>query len=420
MPLSHLTSAIIFGSWLAIGVPVSASANVITDWDGKAVALVMPAGPLGVSQQIYTAQRMMGMVHAAMFDAVNSIERRYEPYLVQLPADPTTSKEAAAAAAAATVLATIDEKTAREVTVTLATYLASIPDDGSAKADGIRLGEAVAAKVLEVRAIDGHNALDDYRPRTAPGVYVPTSITAASTWSKVKPFALTAASQFRPDPPISLSSREWATDYNEIKDYGRQSDAKRSTQQTETARFWLMVGPPACHPFVRQLVTAKQMSVGDSARLMALAAIGLNDALIAVFDAKYHYNFWRPITAIRNGDIDGNDLTEREATWQPIDNTPMHPEYPCAHCILSGAIAGVIKTASGSEDIPEIAITSPTAPGVTHRFTNMTAFTDEIANARIWSGFHYRFSTKVGTDMGLKIGEYVVNNVMQPAQTAGR
>jgi len=420
MPLSHLTSAIIFGSWLAIGVPVSASANVITDWDGKAVALVMPAGPLGVSQQIYTAQRMMGMVHAAMFDAVNSIERRYEPYLVQLPADPTTSKEAAAAAAAGTILATIDEKTAREVTVTLATYLASIPDDGSAKADGIRLGEAVAAKVLEVRAIDGHNALDDYRPRTAPGVYVPTSITAASTWSKVKPFALTAASQFRPDPPISLSSREWATDYNEIKDYGRQSDAKRSTQQTETARFWLMVGPPAYHPFVRQLVTAKQMSVGDSARLMALAAIGLNDALIAVFDAKYHYNFWRPITAIRNGDIDGNDLTEREATWQPIDNTPMHPEYPCAHCILSGAIAGVIKTASGSEDIPEIAITSPTAPGVTHRFTNMTAFTDEIANARIWSGFHYRFSTKVGTDMGLKIGEYVVNNVMQPAQTAGR
>ena len=420
MPLSHLTSAIMFGSWLAIGVPVSANANVITDWDEKAVAVVMPAGPLGVSQQIYTAQRMMGMVHAAMFDAVNSIERRYEPYLVQLPADPTTSKEAAAAAAAATVLATIDEKTAREVTVTLATYLASIPDDGSAKADGVRLGEAVAAKVLEARANDDHNAVDDYRPRTAPGVYVPTSITAASTWSKVKPFALTTASQFRPDPPISLSSREWATDHNEIKDYGSKTDAKRSPQQTEIARFWLMVGPPAYHPFVRQLVTAKQMSVGDSARLMALTAIGLNDALIAVFDAKYHYNFWRPITAIRNGDIDGNDLTEREATWQPIDNTPMHPEYPCAHCILSGTIAGVVKTALGSEDIPEIAITSPTAPGVTHRFTNMTAFADEVANARIWSGFHYRFSTRVGTDMGLKIGEYVVKNVMQPAQTAGR
>jgi len=152
---------------------------------------------------------------------------------------------------------------------------------------------------------------------------------------------------------------------------------------------------------------------------MALAATGLNDALIAVFDAKYHYNFWRPITAIRNGDIDGNDATQREAGWQPIDNTPMHPEYPCAHCILSGTIAGVIKTAFGTDDIPEIAITSTTLPGVTHRFTNVMALAEEVANARICSGFHYRFSTRAGTGMGLKIGEYVVQNVMQPVQTAG-
>jgi PAP2 superfamily len=419
MRMTHSASAFAIGACLAFGVPMSASANVITDWDEKAVAVVMPAGAVGVSQQVYTAQRMMGMVHAAMFDAVNSIERRYQPYLVQLPADPAASREAAAAAAAATVLAAIDEKTAGEMRVTLATYLASIADDGAAKADGIKLGEAVAGKVLEARANDGHDAVDDYRPRTTPGVYVPTAITAASTWSKVKPFALTSASQFRPDPPISLSSKEWATDYNEIKDYGGKTSAKRSPQQTETARFWLMVGPPAYHPFVRQLVTAKQMSVGDSARFMALAAIGLNDALISVFDAKYHYNFWRPITAIRNGDIDGSDVTEREATWLPIDNTPMHPEYPCAHCILSGTIAGVIRAALGADDIPEIAITSTAAPGVTHRFTNMTAFADEVANARIWSGFHYRFSTRVGTDMGLKIGEYVVKNVMQPVQTVG-
>jgi hypothetical protein len=420
MPLSHSASAIMLGTWLAIGVPVSASANVITDWDEKAVAVVMPAGSAGVSQQVYTAQRIMGMVHVAMFDAVNSIERRYQPYLVQLPADSATSKEAAAAAAAAAVLATINEKTAGEMKVSLANYLVSIDADGVAKADGIRLGEAVAAKVLEARANDGHDVADDYRPRTTPGVYVPTAITAASTWSRVKPFAMTTASQFRPDPPISLSSKEWATDYNEIKDYGGKTSAKRSPQQTETARFWLMVGPPAYHPFVRQLAIARQMSVGDSARLMALAAVGLNDALIAVFDAKYHYNFWRPITAIRNGDIDGNDITEREATWQPIDNTPMHPEYPCAHCILSGSIAGVVKAALGTEDIPEIAITSTGAPGVTHRFTNMTAFTDEVANGRIWAGFHYRFSTRVGTDMGLKIGEYAVKNVMQPALTAGQ
>jgi hypothetical protein len=420
MPLSQSTSAILFGAWLALGVPASASANVITDWDEKAVGVVMPAGSAGVSQQVYMAERTMGLVHAAMFDAVNSIERRYQPYLVQLPADQTTSKEAAAAAAAAAVLAAMNETTARDMKATLASYLASIDDNPAAKTDGVRLGEAVAAKVLAARANDGHDAVDDYRPRTTPGVYVPTPITAASTWSKVKPFALTTASQFRPDPPIALTSQQWATDYNEICDYGGKTSVKRSPQQTETARFWLMVGPPAYHPFVRQLVIARQMNIGDSARFMALATIGLNDALIAVFDAKYHYNFWRPITAIRNGDIDGNDLTERDASWQPIENTPMHPEYPCAHCILSGAIAGVVKTALESEDIPEIALTSPAAPGVIHRFTNMTAFADEIANARIWAGFHYRFSTRVGTDMGLKIGEFVVKNVMQPAQTAGR
>jgi hypothetical protein len=179
-----------------------------------------------------------------------------------------------------------------------------------------------------------------------------------------------------------------------------------------------MVGPQAYHPFVRQLATAKQMDIGDTARFMTLVALGLNDALIAVFDAKYHYNFWRPITAIRNGDIDGNPATDREATWQPIDNTPMHPEYPCAHWILSGAVAGIVKAVLESDEIPEVAVGSPTAPDVTLRWTNMAAFADEVANGRIWAGFHYRSSTRVGTDMGLRIGEYVATNAMQKALAA--
>ena len=394
-----------------IGAAPPAFADVITDWDEKAVAIVNSMPP-------YNAQRIIGIVHVAMFDAVNSIERRYRPYLVQLPTPPSTSKEAAAAAAAAVVLASIDEKTASAVRDALAVNLASIPD-GPAKSDGIKLGETIAAKVLEARANDGHDAPDAYRPRTSPGVYVPTPITAASMWPDVKPFAINSPSQFRPQPPVSLTDKEWATDYNEIKDYGSKTSTKRTPQQTETARFWLMVGPQAYHPFARQIVKAKEMSVSDSARFMTLVALGLNDALIAVFDAKYHYNFWRPITSIRNGDIDDNPATEREATWQPIDNTPMHPEYPCAHCILSGSVAGVVKAALGSEDISEVAMTSPSARGVTHRWTNMTAFTDEVANARIWAGFHYRFSTRVGTDMGNRIGEHVVKNVLQPAATAG-
>ena len=222
-------------------------------------------------------------------------------------------------------------------------------------------------------------------------------------WPNIKPFAMASASQFRPGPPIALDSSEWATDYNEIKDYGGLKSTKRTPQQTETARFWLVTGPIGYHPFLRQLATAKKMDVVESARFMALAGIAINDALIAVLDAKYHYNFWRPITAIRNGDIDGNPATDREASWQPIADTPMHPEYPCAHCILSGSVAGVVKAVLGTEEIPEIAVTSPTAPGVTHRWTNMTALAEEVANARIWSGFHYRSRPASAPIWGLKL-----------------
>jgi hypothetical protein len=402
----------VVGAGIAFAAPPSARANVITDWDEKAVAVVTPVGP-------YPAQRLMAMVHVAMFDATNSIARRYLPYLVQLPAAPTTSKEAAAATAAAAILATIDAKTANEMKVAVASYLASIPD-GAAKLDGIKLGQAVAARVLEARSNDGSDAPDDYRPRTTPGVYIPTPITAGSIWPGVKPFAIAKLSQFRPQPPVALTSETWAKDFNELCDYGGKTSAKRLPQQNETARFWLMVGPQAYHPFARHLVTAQQMNIEDSARFMALVAVGLTDALIALFDAKYQYNFWRPITAIRNGDIDDNPATERRATWQPIDNTPLHPEYPCAHCVLSGVVAGVVAAVLGTEDIPEVAVTSPTSPGVTHRWTNLTVFAEEVANARIWAGFHYRFSTQVGTPMGRQIGEYVVKNVMQPVVTSSR
>jgi len=381
-----------------------AQANVITDWDTAAIAIAAPA-PAG--------QREMAILHAAMFDAVNSIERRYRPYLVDLAAAKTASAEAAATAAAAGVLTGLHPEAVAQIKSAMASSLAAVPD-GTAKTDGLAVGEAVAAKILAARADDGANTPDAYRPKTKPGVYVPTAVMIGSAWPEMKPFVLTSPSQFRPAPPIALESKEWATDYNEIKDLGGKNSSKRSAQQTETARFWLAVGPPAYHQIPRQLVVAKRMSVIESARFMALYTIALTDAYIAVYDAKYAYDFWRPLTAIRNGDLDGNSATDRDATWLPIDPTPMHPEYPCAHCIESGAAAAVIEALTGSSDIPEVTMTSVTAPGVTHRWTNMAAFTEEVANARIWAGFHYRFSTQVGTDMGRKIGGYVVETVMQP------
>jgi hypothetical protein len=394
-----------------IMVAPPAFADVITDWNEKAVALATPkmAPP--------AAQRAVAMVQVAMFDAVNSIERRYQPYLVQLQAAPTTSKEAAASAAAGAVLVNLFPNAAEDVRSMTASYLITFPD-GAAKSRGLKLGEAIAAAILEARSNDGSDAPEAYRPKTKAGVYIPTPITVGSTWPNLKPFALKSASQFRPEPPVALTSAEWAADYNEIKDLGARDSAKRSARQAEDGRFWLITGPQSTDPIVRQLVAAKKMSLIDCARSMALASVALADAYIAGMDAKYHYEFWRPITAIRNGDIDDNPATEPDPTWQPIDKTPMHPEYPCAHCVNSAALAAVVEGLLGTPDVPEIVMASPTAPGVTHRWTNIRAYTDEVSQSRIWAGFHYRFSTRIGQDMGRKIGQYVVENVMQPAAVA--
>jgi hypothetical protein len=386
-----------------------AVADVITDWNEKAVAFVTPR------MVPPAAQRVVAIVQVAMFDAVNSIERRYRPYLVQLPAPATASQDAAAAAG--TVLIGRHPQAEAELKGAMTAYLSNIPNS-DAKSEGIKLGEAVAAKILEARAKDGADTPDSYRPKAKPGVYVPTPITVASMWPNVTPFAMTSPSQFRPVPPIALNGEQWTADYNEIKDLGGKASTKRSAKQTEDARFWLITGPQSTDPITRQLVAAKRMSVIDSARFMALADVALADAYIAVMDAKYHYDFWRPITAIRNGDNDDNSATERDATWQPIDNTPMHPEYPCAHCIGSAALATVAELALGTADIPEVSMTSSTAPGVTHRWSNLRAYADEVAYARIWAGFHYRFSVRVGQDMGRKIGQHVVESVMQPASVA--
>jgi Vanadium chloroperoxidase N-terminal domain len=403
-------------AWLLLAAvlvnPLSpAWANVITDWDERAVAVIQPRMVPPV------AYRAMAIVHIAMFDAVNAIEPRYRPYYAQLAADRQTSKEAAAAAAAGSILIKLVPEAASDIQAALQNYLSGIPDS-EAKSEGIKLGEAVAAKILETRASDGSAAADAYRPVTTPGVYIPTAFTVAPQWPDLTPFAMTSPSQFRPKPPVALESEQWAQDYNEIKELGEKNSAKRSARQTEDARFWLLTGPLSTHPLLRQVVIGKAMPVTDSARFMAVITAAEADAMIAVLDAKYKYGFWRPITAIRNGDIDGNAATERAASWQPIDNTPMHPEYPCAHCIVSSAVASAIETILGTADIPEVAMTSPTAPGVTHRWTNLNDYANEVAAARIAAGFHYRFSTVVGHDMGRQIGVHTVNAIGEPLTPA--
>lgn len=397
-----------------------AHANVVTDWDATAMGVIQgnaPApppeiGPVG-------GERIATIMHLAMFGAVNTIDPHYQPYDGQAHSKIDASQEAAATSAAATVLIRMLPQGAAKISQEKDAYLSRIPD-GEAKQLGVRLGEEMALKAIGSRSDDGYGAPNAFRPVTQPGVYTETMLTYGWDISTMRPFALTGPSQFRPPPPIALTGEEWARNYNEMMAYGEKDSPKRSPRQTEDAKFWLTVSPGSNQPLARQIAIKKNMSIVDSARFMALVTMAQMDAGIAVFDAKYHYTFWRPITAIRNGDIDGNPATDRAPAWQPIALTPLHPEYPCAHCIITGAMAGAIAAILGTDDIPETELSSPTAPGVTHRYTNLHAFNNEVSEARIMAGFHWRFSTEVGKDMGWKIGAYTVQTCMQPLKPAGR
>jgi hypothetical protein len=396
-----------FAIVVLLGATIPARADVITDWNQKANPIVTA---YSLSAPAY---RDMAIVHVAMFDCVNTIEPRYEPYKTKFDVAPGASEEACAAVAAARALSKLHPDSAPKIDPDLAQYLAAIPD-GPAKSAGIALGEKVADSVSAMRANDGAEKADNYRPKTRPGRYIPTAPTVAAMWGGVTPFVMTSATQFRPGAPVALTSREWADNYNEIKEIGAKNSTKRSAAQTETGRLWLYTGPATFFPLAVQLSAAKGLNVNENARLFTLLAMATADATIAIFDAKYYYEFWRPVTAIRNGDEDGNPATERDATWEPLGPTPMHPEYPCAHCIVAGSAGTVMLAFFGTGTLPEFTLTTPTAPGVTHHWTRLQDYIDEPSNARIWSGIHYRFSTVVGADMGRKIGEHAVQNYLRP------
>jgi hypothetical protein len=399
--------ALFLGTIAAAG---TARAELASDWDARASAVASVAG---------MGERELALVDVAMFDAVNGITRVYRPYLAHEAAPGSASPEAAAASAAATALIALHPRQADDFRAALQGDLAALRVPPADLERGVRFGELVAQQVLAARAHDGADAADSYRPRTQPGRYVPTATMVAAAWPSMRPFVIERPEQFRPGPPVALASPQWAADYNEIKALGARDSATRTAAQTETAKFWLMTGPPAYHPLARQIVAAQRMNLSDATRFLALYAVALTDAYIAVFDAKYHYEFWRPLTAIRNGDIDGNPATEIDPTWQPLDTTPMHPEYPCAHCIESGAAAAVIESVIGSAPLPALTLTSGTLPGVTHRYSDLQSLTDEVANARIWAGFHYRSSTVVGTTMGRELGRYVAAKFARPEAGPG-
>ena len=379
------------------GVPAASASDVVTDYAARAVAI-------GVEKQLPNARltRGLAMVHVAMFEAVNAIDRRYQPYKLELVADKGASREAAAATAAHDVLVSLFPDERSKLEQALQVSLAKIEGDGKTK--GIELGKRAAAGMIALRTDDGSNIQESYRPFTKAGVYVHTAIPIESTSGMIKPWTMEKGSQFRPQPPPALDSEIWTRDVNEIRELGSINSKTRTQEQTEIGRFWFLTGPRTYTPLVQQVAETKKMDLVDCARLYALVSMATSDAFIAVFDAKYAYNFWRPITAIRNADLSSNPATPREASWTPLGMTPPHPEYPCAHCITAAAVAEVLKRAAG-DDLGELTLASA---GVTRKWKRVEDYSNEVAMARIYAGFHYRFSAEAANSMGRKIGEQAV------------
>jgi PAP2 superfamily len=405
---------ILLAGSLLVSLYGAVRADVIADWNEKAVN----AGNTARVGNFPTA-RNIAMVHLAMFEALNSIEPRYTPYRARLSADPDASREAAAASAAHAVLVRVYPEQAPELDKALQASLSAVTD-GSPKTHGVQIGQQSGAAILAERSNDGLDAPNTYRPFTVAGKYVPTVLPIGSSVVGVKPFSLKSGNQLRPPAPYSLKSTQWVKDFNEVKRMGAKAGSGRTAEQTDIARFWELTGPATYNPVVRQLSVAKGLDILDNARLFALFSMATADASIAIFDAKYTYNFWRPVTAIRNADLDGNNATERDPTWEPMIATPMHPEYPCAHCISQGSAASVLEAFFG-DAVPTFTMMSTTAPGVTRKFSRLSDYVTEVVNARVYDGVHYRTSGEVGAAMGRKNGQYAVQNYLKPiAQAAAR
>jgi hypothetical protein len=385
----------------------AAHADAVLDWNDVALEEVAASGQLPPD-----GARTLAMVHVAVFDAVNAIDRRFEPFALEQRAS-GASVDAAVASASYRVLLGLFP--ARQATLE-ATYRAAVGrvPDGPAKRAGIELGERAAKLCLERRAHDGAGAPGRYAPRTSAGVYVPTSLPVSAEWPAVTPWSMATPAQFRPAPPPALTSAVWSRDFAESKRFGAKHGAARSAAQTETALFWSITGPVAWNSVVRSLAESRPMSPVERARLFALVNVAAMDSFVAVFDAKYAYEFWRPITAIRRADIDGNDATDVEAGWLPLVDTPLHPEYPCAHCISAAAVGAVLEAEFGSGNVPEIAMTSSAVPGVTHHWTRIADYVAEVSDARVLAGVHYRNSAEVGEAMGRSIARQAVATLLRP------
>ncbi|MDQ1586090.1 MAG: hypothetical protein QOH80_1455 [Actinomycetota bacterium] len=384
----------------------------VAAWDaiGSAAftAAAVPGSGLGPPE----GHLIFGYVGIAEYDAVMAVHQDYRPFAINDTAPRGTSPEAAVAAAAHKVFVHYLPSQTTMLDSAYTTSLGTI-DDGQAKTDGVALGERVANALLALRADDGFRAPATYTPPDPPipGVFLPTAPTpAGGTYlPAMRPFTLRSADQFRLDGPPALTSKTYARDYNEVKDLGSAASTTRTAAQTETALFWGEPPVQQAHGAFSKFVRDHELNIVEAVRFMAMETVTYADAFLACFDSKYHFKFWRPITAIRAGDTDGNDDTLVDTGWTPmLPTTPNHPDYPSAHSCITPASGLVIERFLGTRNID---FTVPSLRGAEHDryFATSKALGVDVRNGRVWGGIHFRSAVEDGSDIAKQVADYVLD-----------
>jgi hypothetical protein len=412
------------------------SAEPVIHWSNEARYAIVPAGLNGIfGTENYgnkfpgEAAVYMGIVHAAIYDAAVAIEGGYEPYAIELHAPPDTSSAAAIATAAHHTLVGLqpalgltDDQLA-DLNSRYDDYLALIPD-GEAKTNGIDIGSQVADAIVALRANDGRDenpTLEDLNPPPpGPGIWEPNPgdpppPVLGLRLPGITPLALKSGRQFRPDGPDPLESREYAKDFNQVKDLGRIDSTTRTPEQTTQALFWTDHDLRQWNDGMLRLVTDQSLDLVQAARMLAMAHVAGSDAMIACFTAKYHYWFWRPYQAIAKADTDGNPRTEPDPTWAPLVTTPNFPEYVSAHASHSSAVTRALAAFFGTDEIPFSLDSRVTQ--TTRQYSRFRDIVSDVNQARVLAGFHFLNSDLEGSTLGRSIGRYVGRQYFQPVRS---
>src|SRR5215213_9116450 len=391
----------------ALAAPAFARADTVTQWNQNATTALMATA----SQPPQVSVPHMAMVHGAVYDAVNAIDGGHEGYLLTSRlASPFDSKDAAAATAAYRVLLNIVPGQQAVLDAQYAASLAAIPD-GMSKTRGIAVGEAAAAAMIAARTNDGRFGPFRFLVGTLAGTWrpvLPAFVNDPNAWLKdVKPFLIRDPADFRTKGPLDLESDAYAREFDEVKSLGSASSTERTTDQTNAVRYWAENPPATWSRIFRTLSTQQALSVADNARLYAMLYMTAADSLISVWDDKVYWSFWRPITAIREADTDGNPRTQQDANWLPLIATPPYPEHPSGHSGLSGSFVATLPDFFGPD---KISWTDTNNGGFTRSFTRFSDAIDEIVDARVWSGIHFRTADEQGAQIGKEVAKWREHN----------